>query len=167
MTERNRSKPEAPEFFSGWKDIASYLGKGVRTVQRYEIELGLPVRRPAGKSRGSVVATRSELDAWVSASPIREAFQLTRITPAGVTSAAQEIKSTVLEMRILRDQMLDVRGEFRNSLKVLKQSIHDLQGGLFPEDLQRNADSKLLETNFKNKGILELLSANPKQRKAS
>ena len=30
------------EIFSGWKDIANYLGKGVRTIQRYERELGLP-----------------------------------------------------------------------------------------------------------------------------
>jgi hypothetical protein len=30
----------------GWKDIAKYLGCGVRTVQRWE-KLGLPVRRPA------------------------------------------------------------------------------------------------------------------------
>src|SRR5246500_5964992 len=107
--ERNRSKPEPPQFFSGWKDIAAYLGKGVRTVQRYEIELGLPVRRPAGKSRGSVVATRAELDAWVSASPIREAFHLTRMTPGGLTSAAHEIKNTVQEMRTLRHQMMDLR----------------------------------------------------------
>src|SRR5436309_1682014 len=50
---------------TGWKDIANYLQKGVRTVQRYERELGLPVRRPAGKATGSVMATKSELDAWV------------------------------------------------------------------------------------------------------
>ena len=35
------------EVFSGWKDIASYLGKGIRTIQRYEQTLGLPIRRPA------------------------------------------------------------------------------------------------------------------------
>lgn len=54
---------------SGWKDIANYLGKGVRTVQRYERELRLPIRRPAGRHFGSVIATCSDLDEWVSASP--------------------------------------------------------------------------------------------------
>jgi len=29
-------KIEPPQVFSGWKDIANYLGMGVRTVQRYE-----------------------------------------------------------------------------------------------------------------------------------
>ena len=67
------------EIISGWKGIANYLGKGVRTVQRYERELGLPVRRPAGKSTGSVIATKAELDGWVMASPIHETFRLLSI----------------------------------------------------------------------------------------
>src|SRR5215472_912210 len=48
---------------SGWKEIANYLGRGVRTAQRYEIEKHLPIRRPAGES---VIATKSEIDRWVS-----------------------------------------------------------------------------------------------------
>ena len=58
------------EILSGWKEIAVHLGKGVRTVQRYERKLGLPIRRPSGKSIGSVIATVAELDAWITASPI-------------------------------------------------------------------------------------------------
>ena len=54
------------EYFSGWKEIANYLGKGVRTVQRYEGEMGLPIHRPAGKSSAAVVAIQSELDNWVT-----------------------------------------------------------------------------------------------------
>jgi hypothetical protein len=54
-----------PHYLSGWKDIAAHLGKGVRIVQRYQRKFGLPVRRPAGKPCGSVVALVSELDAWV------------------------------------------------------------------------------------------------------
>ena len=33
---------------NSWKEIASYLGRSVRTVQRWEREFGLPVHRPAG-----------------------------------------------------------------------------------------------------------------------
>ena len=35
---RTQSEQEMPQvaIISGWKDIANYLGKGVRTVQRYE-----------------------------------------------------------------------------------------------------------------------------------
>src|SRR5690349_5210140 len=50
---------------SSWKEIASYLGKGVRTVQRWEIELGLPVHRPVPGSRRIVITTKEELAAWL------------------------------------------------------------------------------------------------------
>lgn len=38
-------KTGPPQILSGWKDIASHLGMGVRTVQRYERLLGLPAAR--------------------------------------------------------------------------------------------------------------------------
>jgi hypothetical protein len=47
-----------------WKEIASYLGKGVRTVQRWERCSGLPVHRPSGSSKGVVLAFPGELDRW-------------------------------------------------------------------------------------------------------
>ena len=47
-----------------WKAIASYLGRGVRTVQRWEREEGLPVHRLAHEKRGTVYADRGEVDAW-------------------------------------------------------------------------------------------------------
>jgi hypothetical protein len=48
-----------------WKDIARHMGKGVRTVQRWEQEFGLPVRRPSGiDHKSSVAAHTDELDAW-------------------------------------------------------------------------------------------------------
>jgi hypothetical protein len=52
---------------SSWKDIARYLGKGVRTVQRWERHLGLPVRRPIGAAQKSaVVLYRGDVDAWLA-----------------------------------------------------------------------------------------------------
>lgn len=54
-----------------WKEISSYMSLGVRTIQRYELHLGLPVHRVAGKSRSAVVAFSDELDRWVERSPTR------------------------------------------------------------------------------------------------
>ena len=52
---------------SSWKDIARYLGKGVRTVQRWERHLGLPVRRPIGASQKSAVMLyRGDVDEWLA-----------------------------------------------------------------------------------------------------
>ena len=121
---------EAPHFLSGWKEIANYLGKGVRTVQRYELDLGLPVRRPAGRTRGSVVATRVELDAWVEASPIRSEFRLMRAVPENSQSACSTLRSGVEEMARLRTQMEDLRHDLRTSVKLLHEGISNLWGGV-------------------------------------
>jgi hypothetical protein len=55
-----------PGRLDGWKEIAAYIGRGVRTAQRWERDVGLPVRR-LGTGGGEVVyAFRSELDAWLA-----------------------------------------------------------------------------------------------------
>jgi len=56
--------PVDPDRLNGWKEIASFLGKGVRTVQRWERELGLPVHR-LGREGGEIVfAFRREIADW-------------------------------------------------------------------------------------------------------
>ena len=47
-----------------WKEIAAYLKRGARTVQRWEREEGLPVHRLVHDKLGSIYAYQSELDAW-------------------------------------------------------------------------------------------------------
>jgi len=54
----------ANDRLDSWKEIAAYLKKEVRTVQRWEKSLDLPVRRLAHGKQGSVFAYKSELDAW-------------------------------------------------------------------------------------------------------
>ena len=57
---------------NSWKEIASYIGRGVRTVQRWELFFGLPVHRPAGRNRSAVYALPSEIDAWLQSRPVRD-----------------------------------------------------------------------------------------------
>ena len=53
------------ERLRSWKEIATYTGVSIRTLQRWERDFGLPIRRVASK-RGSVVfAFRSEVDTWL------------------------------------------------------------------------------------------------------
>ena len=47
-----------------WKQIAAYLNRDPRTVQRWESEEGLPVHRQLHSRQGSVYAFTAELDAW-------------------------------------------------------------------------------------------------------
>lgn len=53
---------------NSWKEIANYLERGVRTVQRWEHELNLPVHRIGNGKRSPVYANVSELRFWLSTS---------------------------------------------------------------------------------------------------
>jgi Tol biopolymer transport system component len=50
---------------TSWKEIAAYLKRDVRTVQRWERNECLPVHRQMHQARASVFVTTGELDAWV------------------------------------------------------------------------------------------------------
>ena len=47
-----------------WKEIAAFFKRDLRTVIRWEKELGLPVHRHPGKSKGRVYAHAHELREW-------------------------------------------------------------------------------------------------------
>jgi hypothetical protein len=63
---------QAPTVLNSWKEIATYLGRGVRTVQRYEQNSQLPVRRLRGKTHGAVIAFPKDLDIWLRSASARE-----------------------------------------------------------------------------------------------
>jgi tetratricopeptide (TPR) repeat protein len=51
-----------------WKEIAAFLGRGERTVRRWETERGLPVHRIPGGGRSAVFAYSDELAEWLKGS---------------------------------------------------------------------------------------------------
>ena len=57
---------DAEDRLHSWKAIASFLGCGVRTVQRWELERGLPIHRTPGGKSGSVYALKQELVEWLT-----------------------------------------------------------------------------------------------------
>jgi TolB-like protein len=48
-----------------WKDIAAYLSREVRTVQRWSSSRRLPVHRLPGGAKPRVFALKSEIDGWL------------------------------------------------------------------------------------------------------
>ncbi len=54
----------------GWKAIGQLLGCTARTARRWEDSRGLPVHRINGGGRGSVWASREELQAWLQSMPV-------------------------------------------------------------------------------------------------
>jgi TolB-like protein/Tfp pilus assembly protein PilF len=63
-----------------WKAIAQYLGRDVRSVQRWEQHRRLPVHRVPGQKGGTVFAYEHELDHWLSSGRIEETASSTKQT---------------------------------------------------------------------------------------
>src|SRR5262249_58774177 len=82
------------EKLDSWKEIAAYLGREVRTVQRWEKQEALPVHRHHHYKLGSVYAYRSELEAWIKQ---REPGNS---TPAPATEAAGSARPSIRKRKI-------------------------------------------------------------------
>lgn len=61
-TPLGESRPD--NFLDSWKEIAAYLEREVRTVQRWEKKEGLSVHRQIHEKLSTVYAYKSEIDAW-------------------------------------------------------------------------------------------------------
>ena len=74
---------------NSWKEIAAFFGKDERTVKRWEVARGLPVRRVPGGTRTSVFAYVRELEQWLSGSAVHADAALS-LTTAGATLAPSD-----------------------------------------------------------------------------
>jgi len=100
---------------NSWKEIANYLGRGVRTVQRWERDLGLPVRRPRARSRSAVVAISDEIDVWLRSAPTSE------VVPNHSNPAPNllKLRETMEEHANLRDRCNELRAANNEALAKL------------------------------------------------
>ena len=127
------------EILNSWKEVAQYLGRGTRTVQRWEQDLGLPVRRPRGKRHSAVMALRPDIDAWVRNRPQNNHQENgDRLdSPPGQSSLPSEcsaIRETIRTSRGLRAQTRQLRTE-------MSLALHSLVSSL--QRIHRNQDSNL------------------------
>jgi TolB protein len=53
------------QVLGSWKEISIYLGRSLRTCQRLERELGLPVHRLEDSPKARVFAYKEEIDLWI------------------------------------------------------------------------------------------------------
>lgn len=75
----------------GWKQIAHYLGCGIRTAQRWEAQCALPVNRPRNHMRSPVLAQSEALDSWAAGG-----------APAGTApwdDRCRELQDQILELK--------------------------------------------------------------------
>lgn len=95
--------------FQSWKEIAQYMGRGVRTVQRWEA-FGLPVHRPAGRDRSAVFAIEHELDAWLMQTQthlLNDGAINGHANSASYAELLQRVRDLELELEQLRERISD------------------------------------------------------------
>lgn len=64
LDQRSGSNPNACDRLDSWKEIAAYLRRSIRCVQRWERTEGLPVLRHQHAKGATVYAYRREVDEW-------------------------------------------------------------------------------------------------------
>jgi len=124
---RAQAQPDQQsEILCGWKRIATYLDMSVRSVQRYEQEYALPVRRPTGKARGAVITTIPELDRWVSTHTVQSDTGSTNNALVGgevLRAGFNRMQVLVEEMRQLQQEMSDKCREMMASVGSLRMTV--------------------------------------------
>ncbi len=120
-------KPSRAAVLNTWKEIAAYLGRGVRTVQRYEHDLGLPVRRPRGTSRSAVIALTTDLDEWLRCTP-RSALDSASAKEAlpHVVTALHESEREKDDLRRLCHELRSANAEALRALFDTIRQTHEL-----------------------------------------
>lgn len=126
---------------NSWKEIATYLGRGVRTVQRYERDLGLPVRRPRGKSRSAVIAMPEDLDAWLRRAPIGE---LNKPEPSHSTDVLSTVRASVGRSHDLRERCHELRNAHAEAVHRLFSNLSVLVHEIQFNKREEKADSRTL-----------------------
>src|SRR6185436_12111205 len=87
------------ERLESWKEIATYLRRDVRTVQRWEKYEGLPVHRHLHRRVASVYALRGELDTWMASrhyQPAPDALPKRRWIPLAIGGAVLVLTAVVV-----------------------------------------------------------------------
>jgi hypothetical protein len=87
FSERNLPSMD-PDLLNSWKEIAAYMGRGVRTVQRWERDLALPVRR-LGNERTIVRAHKREIDCWLHGAPQRSDLRMSSTRSSGISRLSE------------------------------------------------------------------------------
>jgi hypothetical protein len=105
---------------TSWKEIARYMGKGVRTVQRWEVDFGLPVRRPNGANKKAILARPSDLDAWIA---MRCSVSRRSLEKQSALSVRTSLSAELETARLLRESQRELRAELHAEIAALKARV--------------------------------------------
>jgi predicted DNA-binding transcriptional regulator AlpA len=113
---------------TSWKEIANYLGKGVRTVQRWEKDFGLPIRRPIGSDKSAILARTRDLDAWIAmrCSP-RKLADGDDSANHRLSAIRSYLRANLATAQILHESNVALLAELRIAVAELQQSIQKIR----------------------------------------
>lgn len=113
---------------SSWKEIAQYLGKGVRTVQRWEQTAGLPVKRPAKGQQHIVLACTDDIDAWLAHGGEDAETSRLREQNAKLLARIEELEQQLAKRPIQDSPLFSARGnsmrERYDTLRLRTSELH-------------------------------------------
>ena len=153
------------KILNSWKEIANYLGRGVRTVQRYERELKLPVRRPASKDRSAVLAFSDELDRWLEKASLRTRPYVRPILVVVDPPSPDNISSRKLALELEKFNVLTaftVQEAFATAERV------EVNGFVLDCDMPDDSASQIceeLQQRYPDKPIFAVIDSNGKPPK--
>jgi hypothetical protein len=115
---------EKPQMLNSWKEIASFLDRGVRTVQRWERELQLPVHRIGKGKRSPVYALVPELKFWIATSGLNSTPQKQAGDKALTLSLVKRNSDTPIQIshRLLSQSLELVRAVAEASVRQRRQA---------------------------------------------
>ena len=148
-----RAVPVHSGVLNSWKEIATYLGRGVRTVQRWEAELQLPIHRPRGKNRSAVIAFREELDQWLSRTPLECDNSDNKESSDALRAIAHEMQELALQLTAAAEsQTPSERGKLVETAGTILQRLDSW--------MNRNSQPSHFESSSPDRGTPTELKTN-------
>jgi hypothetical protein len=122
----------APKLLNSWKEIAAYLDRGVRTVQRWEHEFRLPVHRIGKGKRSPVYAVLAELNFWIATTGVLRPTQPTLqiVKPSAEPTPAQDPRRLLTNIQTLARNLAEASVRQQRQAELLQKRIFEIRSRL-------------------------------------
>jgi TolB-like protein/Tfp pilus assembly protein PilF len=142
---------------NSWKEIADFLDRDVRSVQRWEHERGLPVHRIPGQKGGAVFAYEAELETWLRSGKAAELSNSAAASDAEVgrgAASSQKLTDATLEEATTEPSRV---GNSARNLAVAAVFLLAIASGVFFLSRGKNSSAKAIpDPNIHSIAVLPL-----------
>ena len=126
LSRTSRDQASGLTVLNSWKEISDYLGRSVRTVQRWESELKLPIHRPRGSKRSAVMAIPAELAEWLKRTPVHELGTHSRTRSHSGVERQRQLTELFAQTKQLCDAVLESRRQLFIAVCTISQTVKEI-----------------------------------------